>query len=1314
MYSVSDAYKNAIKNPVITYTITGTIGSLSFSAANLVAGSFNLSNQNCEANRMAPGGVFIGQLEAEFIGINLSYDAWMNKKITPSIVVDLGNNQTETIPLGIFKIKEAKHTAQGVRVKAYDNMIKLDRKFKKSHFHTPGSMKDFIDIVCTDCHLNLVNSEADINSMAQGSAEFSLYGASEDPKEFLNDIETYRDLVYWIAQSLGAFATINRNGDLWFRQFDKANVVDEVSDSYRLSGAEFESFQTAFTGVYFEDLDTGDVHYYGYDITALQAEVTTLTVERQNVQTDLADLETAYQQGQIDEATYKAQKKVYEREIKQLTKRINKLNALIAEMQDGDQDGTDIDCGSNPFMMNTNLTTRAAQRTAVLTAIQKAQFTPFTCSTILGVHYDLGDVIHFTGGHTSADGEYCIINSFDWTYNGEYGMQGFGSEDESKNIKTKEAKKAKQATGDAAVSKKIAESKPDVTVSTNPPSGGKTGDIHVQTGTEVHKTPKYEMTWEYIWTQSVNDPAANNKTYTLSANLLHPTSIAWDEASSSWDIVCEGDMYYEEYDDQGSTFADQNGSPAVCIALPMPESGTSDMYKYSFDVEYSTNGDRDDAIGISFQPETTGAPIAGFSPSGGVTPGTYADEGKYVEFIHQNDYSGPQHYTNAITIPASYHASTGKIRMFFQKRGFMASNKDVTTQARIHIYNFKFEKITDQQTGTTDGGYTETDDPYVGTMSVKDPDGNWRDVQRIADIETPTDPVQQEETGLQVTQDTRILSLRPNVVRAKTNPQPPNDKYSKPKFNQLWVQVTGKADKSIKIKWHGGNSWENKELKADTNGVYKISCGGDITGGVDYGAYKITGLKKGEVYYCNMGVDISNSTTFGNDSTKGCGIVIQDSGTINTEDWTGTPDSWNSSNNYYSFQRTVDSNAIDFQFRATKTTMYLCFVTGDYTSSKATATLSNVVISQKKSDVIRNIYIRDYKNNHWLKYVPFSAVTAGGDGGGTEGSIVSVEPVDPATLNNPIKIADITVDGDVFAIYAPNGSVINSLDDIGDVEITSPTTGQVLKYNATTQKWENGADTGGADAVEITWAAYQALPTSQKEDPTKVYYITDYPGGGGGGGTTVIANPTGAATETLNKLQVGSVIYGVNGGSGGGASITYGYDNPSSAASDGSMYILLNSNDKKQGTFLYMTNQWVLIEGNPYVQESILYDNGTENVAWEIDSASGTKNVDNISLIVGAGNYSHYAITTDPVDVTDFNTLSIQCRYRDQDYNLDFDISNYTGDKYISFTYLTDNSHNEVAVGLSDTKASATTFRVDSRNGGTAEAKLYYMSLKVV
>lgn len=46
---------------------------------------------------------------------------------------------------------------------------------------------------------------------------------------------------------------------------------------------------------------------------------------------------------------------------------------------------------------------------------------------------------------------------------------------------------------------------------------------------------------------------------------------------------------------------------------------------------------------------------------------------------------------------------------------------------------------------------------------------------------------------------------------------------------------------------------------------------------------------------------------------------------------------------------------------------------------------------------------------------------------------------------------------------------------------------------------------------------------------------------GGGGGTTVVANPAGAATDILNKLQVGQIIYNIPSG-GGGSIITYHAD----------------------------------------------------------------------------------------------------------------------------------------------------------------------------
>lgn len=69
-------------------------------------------------------------------------------------------------------------------------------------------------------------------------------------------------------------------------------------------------------------------------------------------------------------------------------------------------------------------------------------------------------------------------------------------------------------------------------------------------------------------------------------------------------------------------------------------------------------------------------------------------------------------------------------------------------------------------------------------------------------------------------------------------------------------------------------------------------------------------------------------------------------------------------------------------------------------------------------------------------------------------------------------------------------TIPDDLNDLTDVNITSPTNGQVMKYNATTSKWENatGGGGGGGSTVELTQAQYDALAT---KDPDTTYIITD-------------------------------------------------------------------------------------------------------------------------------------------------------------------------------------------------------------------------------
>ena len=93
--------------------------------------------------------------------------------------------------------------------------------------------------------------------------------------------------------------------------------------------------------------------------------------------------------------------------------------------------------------------------------------------------------------------------------------------------------------------------------------------------------------------------------------------------------------------------------------------------------------------------------------------------------------------------------------------------------------------------------------------------------------------------------------------------------------------------------------------------------------------------------------------------------------------------------------------------------------------------------------------------------------------------------------------------------------------------------------NNTTAEYDNTATYAVGAFVIYAGTLYKCTTAiSTPEDFTPAHWtqttIMENAGGGGGGGTTVIANPAGAATDTLNKLQVGATIYSIPSGGGGG------------------------------------------------------------------------------------------------------------------------------------------------------------------------------------
>lgn len=479
MYPVSEQFLQTIRQPVIDYYVDGTIGSVEFDESNIVTGSFHIQNQCTDTSDVVLGSVFTGSLTATFYGLNIPRYSWVGKVITPTFYLHVGNTW-QHVPLGVYTIKEAKHSAEGVEIIAYDDMIKLDKKFKASKFKTAQKMYQHLTTICTACGLTLGMTEQEIQALPNGNTNLGIVGTKSNKylsyKKYSNDIDTYRDLVFWIAQSMGTFATINRDGELVFRKYKKTTqAVDEITESYRLAGAVFDDFTTNYTGIYVTNTKDGEEIYYGYDVDELTTAIADTEAAIAENEGERMALWTQYQQGEITEQEYKAAVKPLEKRWKNLEKQLDWLNQALVKAQN-EEDGLFMDLGENPILQPDGIgSTYAAMRKRVLKALDAISYTPFTCSTVVGVHYDLGDIIQFTGGHATEIGETCCMMAYDFNLNGEFQMQGFGSDPSKPVIKNKNSKKADKADKNGVSSSNIS------TGATTPDSGNN-GDLHLTTG----------------------------------------------------------------------------------------------------------------------------------------------------------------------------------------------------------------------------------------------------------------------------------------------------------------------------------------------------------------------------------------------------------------------------------------------------------------------------------------------------------------------------------------------------------------------------------------------------------------------------------------------------------------------------------------------------------------------------------------------------------------------------------------------------------------------------------------------------------------
>lgn len=258
MYKISEAFKAAMKKPVQRFRLRGTVQvgarKIGFTESNILKGSFTISGQCSGSDEVEIGTVYTSELDCTFVGLNLPRYSLNGATIVPSLELSTAEGW-EAVPLGVFYLNEANWATWGVEVTAYDAMSKLDKQLLLSS--SQGTIYDFLNLAANACGVELAQTKTEIQEFPNGSDQLAIY---ED-----NDIETWRDLVAWAAQTAGAFATINREGKLELRKYG-TDPVDTIDNYHRYTGAKFSDFTTRYTGVSMVNIPDKTTAYYGLDV----------------------------------------------------------------------------------------------------------------------------------------------------------------------------------------------------------------------------------------------------------------------------------------------------------------------------------------------------------------------------------------------------------------------------------------------------------------------------------------------------------------------------------------------------------------------------------------------------------------------------------------------------------------------------------------------------------------------------------------------------------------------------------------------------------------------------------------------------------------------------------------------------------------------------------------------------------------------------------------------------------------------------------------------------------------------------------------
>ena len=164
-----------------------------------------------------------------------------------------GDETEEEVPMGVFEVSEANRAIRCLELKAYDYMLRFDKPLQLNS--SSGTAYNFLATACNDCHVELAQSKEELEQLPNGKEILGIYAD--------NDMESYRDLLYYTAQVLGCFCRINREGKLELVQYGATSVMN-IPSTQRFDST-YSDFITRYTAISSTNIRSNIAEYYALE-----------------------------------------------------------------------------------------------------------------------------------------------------------------------------------------------------------------------------------------------------------------------------------------------------------------------------------------------------------------------------------------------------------------------------------------------------------------------------------------------------------------------------------------------------------------------------------------------------------------------------------------------------------------------------------------------------------------------------------------------------------------------------------------------------------------------------------------------------------------------------------------------------------------------------------------------------------------------------------------------------------------------------------------------------------------------------------------